>query len=190
MPKRSRDYKREYARRVERGLAKGLSRAAARGHPKEPSRSRAVAPALDPKGKLELALKDIRSGKALKATAKEYRIAPERLRRYLDEQVSATRAGRKWVIVDQRPKRFPVYSAGRLEQPVLRFPDLSKAGSYMGTVQKFLDTGNLDLLQPFDRDGVTDVTGRFFPFELQPNALYRLDAAGELYFPEIYKIVT
>jgi hypothetical protein len=194
MPVRNRNHKSEYARRIERGLAKGLTRSEARGHPKpKGQRKRAAGAKLaHPKGKLEQALKSLKTGAhtSLTKAAKEHRVAPERLRRYMHENTKATRKGRRWVIMDKRPRRFPVYSEGHLRDPILVPAEATKASDYMRTVDKFLNSGDRALLASFEGQGVKDVKRVFLPFEVDPNALYQLDAAGELSFPEIYKIVT
>lgn len=190
MKRKTRDYAKEYALRIERGLAGGRSRSTARGHgtPIKASVVRAGA-VIDPAGKLEQALKSVKRGATLKAAAREHRIAPERLRRYLDEQTSVTRRGSRLFITDERWRRFPVFSEGGLRDPILAPGETTKASGYMRNVSKFLGSGDLGLLRPFEHEGVTDEKGKFLPFEVDPNELYQLDAAGDLSFPEIYKIV-
>jgi hypothetical protein len=56
--------------------------------------------------------------------------------------------------------------------------------------RQFLVTGDDSLLEPYAGQGVTDTNGKFYPFEVDPNALYELDSAGELNFPEFYKIIS
>ena len=58
----------------------------------------------------------------------------------------------------------------------------------MNFVGKFLPDGDASILAEFRGDGVTDMQGRFHPFETDPNTLYVLDATGELSIPETYKI--
>ena len=43
---------------------------------------------------------------------------------------------------------------------------------------------------PYVGEGVVDIHGKRHPFEVEPNEIYMLDQAGELDFPEIYKIVS
>lgn len=193
MKVRNRNYRAEYERRMETGLAKGFSRSEARGHPK-PKRGikgRSKKALVDPKGRLEEALKSLKQGThtSLTKAAKDHHVAPERLRRYVHENTKATRKGRRWVIVDKRPRRFPVYSEGQLRDPILVPAEATRASEYMRTVDRFLNSGDRALLGPFEGQGVEDVKHDFLPFEVDPNALYQLDAAGELSFPEIYKIV-
>lgn len=189
--KRKRNYAREYARRVERGIAKGLTRTAARGHG-APSAGGAGSTSafVDPAGKLERALKSVKRGMALRQAAGEQRVAPERLRRYLAQQTTVTRRGGRLVIDDPRPRRFPVYSEGALKAPVLSPAEATKASNYMHDVNRLLNSGDDGPLLRRQGEGVTDIAGAFVPFETDANALFRLDAAGELYFPEFYKITS
>lgn len=183
---RVRDHRREYQRRKERGLARGLSLSEARGH--RPKRGRARPAHL--KRSLESALKDMKAGAFLKDAAKRNRIGERTLRRFLREQTKATFKKRRWIIKDRRPRRFPVYSEGQLKDPILRPREATKASAFMRGVDKFLKSGRLELLHDFQGRGVTNIKREFVPFETNPNALYQLDAAGELIFPEIYKIVS
>jgi hypothetical protein len=184
--RRIRDYKKEYQSRREKGLARGLTIAQARGHASRPGTARIK---VVPKSKAELALRLLKEGKTKRAAAKEAGIGTETLTRYLAENVTAKRQGRRWIIVDERARIFPVYSEGQLRAALLSPPEATKASEYMRAVDRFLSSGKRELLTAFEGGGVTDVNSEFVPFETDPNALYQLDAAGELSFPEIYKIV-
>jgi hypothetical protein len=184
--RRERNHAADYARRKAQGLAKGLTLAQARGHASRPGTARIK---VVPKSKAELALRLMKEGKTKRAAAKEAGIGTETLTRYLAENVTAKRQGRRWIIVDERARIFPVYSEGQLKAALVGLPEATKASEYMRSVDRFLTTGKRELLAPFEGGGVLDVNGEFVPFETDPNALYQLDAAGELFFPEIYKIV-
>jgi hypothetical protein len=187
--KRVRNHAAEYARRIERGLATGKTRAHARGHAKSDERPR-------PRGSEfvianrpeERALASMRKGSSLKAAAHEHHISTERLRRYLGENVKAERQGRRWVIGDERPRKFPIYSAGELKSPVMAPEEASRAGQFMNAAKRFVLTGRKKLLAPWEDSGVVDIGGAFHPFETDPDELYELANAGELSFPEMYKI--
>jgi hypothetical protein len=90
--------------------------------------------------------------------------------------------------VDERARRFPFYSNERLVTASLKPEEVSHAGKFMHPVKIFPAFGNVKALKPFEGEGVRDLSGKFHPFETDPNVLYELDNAGELSFPEIYKI--
>jgi hypothetical protein len=154
----------------------------------KPART-AKEPIVDPKRPEELAIKAMKKGASLKQAAASEGIGQERLRKYLKENTEASYKGGRWQIVDERARRFPFYSNGRLvETAWLKPAQASKAGEYMSAVSKFLAFGNEKVLKPFEGQGVRSIHGKFYPFETDPNVLYELDNAGELSFPEIYKI--
>lgn len=188
---KKRDHSAEYARRIERGLAAGKSRPVSRGHARAGERPKPPGTRLaHGKGPLELAVRKISRGSSLRAAAREFGLPEERLRRYLKENVQAERKGRNWIITDNRPRQFPIYSEGALAKPWLSPAEATRASEYMRAVNRFLYTGRRKLLRPFEGAGVTDIKGRMHAFETDPDALWELDAAGELSFPEIYKIVS
>ncbi len=185
---RIRDYALEYLRRLARGFARGFSRSQARGHARAGEREKPASVPTDPHSSEEMALKLMKRGESLKNAAKAQKIGQERLRRYVRENTQATRVGRRWQIIDPRRFHFPIYSRGRIVELWLSADEASKAGRYMSAVGHFLPTGDASLLRPFKGEGVQDLTGVFHPFETNENTLYRLDTAGELAIPEIYKI--
>lgn len=178
-----RDYRAEYARRIARGRSRRVPRTAARGH------GRAAAWSYEPG--LEEALKAIRDGESLSRAADHAHVAPERLRWYLEASGVAERRGRRWTIGrDDRVRELPIYSRGRAE--VVRFrgyEQASLAGAYLEAVRRFQETNEREVLAPFAGKGLTDLTGRFHPFEVRPNELYRLTIAGLEPVDQIYRIV-
>jgi hypothetical protein len=187
---RRRNYRLEYVRRVQRGLAKGLSRSQSRGHARAGERPRPANPiAVNPKGREETAIRIMKAGFPLRQAAKAAGVPEQHLRRYIKENVGATRVGNRWVFQDQRPRQYPVYSENELKTLVLTPFEASRASQFMHAVRQFISTGDIAILAPFARQGVIDVNGRFHPFEVDPNRLYELDAAGELNFPEFYRII-
>ena len=196
MPSKKRNYAAEYARRIARGLAKGLSRSQARGHPRageafvgiKSTASTKPAATINPNRPEERALRLMKKGASLKDAAAGEKISQERLRRYLKQHTHATRVGRRWQIIDNRARQFPFYSEGRLVSPWLTPEEASQAGRFMQAVKSFLSSGEAEILKDFRGHGVRDISGTFHPFETDPNTLYELDFAGELSFPEIYKI--
>jgi hypothetical protein len=188
MAKRKRNYKQEYRRRKAHGKRLGLSRAAARGHARAGERTRPAGIATNPRGPEETGLKMMKGGASLKAAARANRISQERLRRYLRENTETTRSGKVWRIVDLRRFRLPIYSQGQIVEVWLLADEATKAGEYLSAVGRFLPTGDASVLKPFVGDGVRDTAGKFHPFETRENNLYKLDTAGDLSVPEIYKI--
>jgi hypothetical protein len=183
-----RDYRSEYARRIQRGVSQGLSRSQARGHARAGERPKPARRVFNPNSKEELAIKVMKGGFTLRDAAKGFGLSEQHLRRYVKENVNATRQGRQWIIDDPRPRQFPVYSEGELKTLTLRPYEASEAGSFMHAAGKFVRSGERHLLDPYEGRGVADVKGLFHRFETNPNRLYELDSTGELNFPEIYRI--
>ena len=189
-PRRRRNFKVEYARRVERALAKGKTLSQARGHARAGERQKSPTVSLiKPTVPEEQAIKLMTKGATLKAAASEVKVPPERLRRYLKENTSARWTGRRWEIVDSRARQMPMYSKGASVHPWLSPQEASRAGTFDHDVRRYLQTGDEAILKPYRGAGVRDVYGHLHPFETDGDVLYELDNAGELSFPEFYKIV-
>lgn len=189
MPKRSRDFGAEYRRRIARGVARGLSRSQARGHPKpaEFLRRRSTRPIAD--DRLQFALQQLRRERSLTKAAKAAKISPERLRRHAVERHIITKSGRRWQTRSDLPRNVLVFSNGRsLPITVGDFESASRVGTYMSAVGHFLNTNDRSVLLAFAGQSVTDIAGRTYPLEINPNSLYRLSAAGEHTFEQIYRI--
>ncbi|MEQ9507038.1 MAG: hypothetical protein RLO80_12305 [Hyphomonas sp.] len=192
---RQRDYKAEYARRVARGAARGLSRSQARGHPKAKERAASYKPdrpnrkpPTDPA--LEAAILAMNRGESLTQAARDARVSPERLRRYLVSQSLATKKGASWVIADKRPRQVPMIKQARTKPVVVPgFDEASRVGSYHNAIGQFLRSQDLSALEPFRGQGVKDTQGRFHPFETDPNALISYALKDEPEFHEIYQII-
>ncbi len=187
--RQDRNHREEYRRRIARAEAKGLSRSQARGHPKsgEPP-ARSSKPSADKK--IDHAIRAMHEGSSLTGAAKAARVSSERLRRYLKTFEVASRVGRAWVLTDNRPRRVPIIVGSSLKVVVVpNFGEASKAGRYSNAVGKFVDTGELHHIEPFEGDGVRDLNGEFHPFETDPNDLLRYAMKDEPEFHEIYQIV-
>jgi hypothetical protein len=189
MPRRSRDYAAEYVRRIARGLAQGLTRSQARGHstPKEVP-VRGSRPISDER--LQLALRVLREEGSLAAAARAGKISPERFRTYATEKKIIEKDGRRWRTRSDLPRRVLLFTKGKsLAITVGNFETASMVGRFMSAVGRFLGEPKIALLAPFVGQSVRDITGKEHLFETRPNVLYRLVAAGEHTFEQIYRAV-
>jgi len=187
-----RDYKEEYRRRMELGKAKGLTPSQARGHPKagETAASAKRPPKPISDERLQRALRALRQEKNLAKAAKSAGMSPERLRRAAINKGAITKQGRRWIVPPDLPRRMPLYSRRRqIEITVGDLETASLIGRYMSAVARFSETNDRSLLQPFAGQAVTDIKGKSYPFETNPNTLYRLTSAGGETFEQVYRIV-
>ena len=189
--RRKRNYKEEYRRRILKGRAKGQSRSTSRGHARAGDVPQPITkPVIDPADPCERALRRMKAGETQKAAAKNEKISTERLRRYLKENVEASREGRRWKIIDRRPVEMAICSRAKFRWVTVSYDQASLIGHYWVAVNRFLDTNEPTHLAPFVGKGVRDVVGKYHPFETGPNNLRRLDSADELSFLDVYKNVT
>ena len=190
MIRRQRDYKAEYAKRIARGLNGGLTRSQARGHPKAaepPIRNKSAVPFTR---ELEEGLREVKRGKSLTESARAVHVSPERLRRYLASSGIAEKKGRRWVIgEDKRSREMLLYSNGEAVTVKVSPEEAERIGRYTSAVGHFLSTNDPAFLAPFEGQSVTDTAKRRYPFETDPNALYRLAETGSSSFEDIYRIV-
>ncbi len=178
-----RDYRAEYLRRLALGRERGISRGAARGH--------GMARAIYDRS-LEDAVRRIREGSPLGRAARSSHVSSERVRQHLLTAGIGERVGRRWLIgKDQRPRVVPIFSRGRrLEVMVPGYEPAKLAGRYVQAVYgPFLAENDPSVLAPFAGKGVYDTSGRYHPFEVRPNELYRLTLAGPEPYEDIYRIV-
>lgn len=177
-----------YRRRIERALAKGMSLSAARGHAKH-GETAAAPPRWHDDERLAQGLARIVSGETMTAVAKSLRISRERLRRAIETRGSYVREGRRYVFVPDRGNDLPLYSAGRSIRVVVDRANAARLGSYMAAAGRYLRTNRADVLKPFVGHGITDMDGKFHPFETDPEELYILNARGRPDFRILYQPV-
>ena len=140
---------------------------------------------------LEEGIKEMRAGATLQEAARFARVRDERLREYLVQTgVGIFEHGRWQIGPDRRPRRLPMYSAGRaIDIVVPSYEVAAVVGSFMSATGRFRATNDSRVLEPYRSKGVRDVKGVLHPFETDPNTLYRLMAAGPEPFEQIYRIV-
>ncbi len=179
----------KYARRIARAAVRGLSKSQARGHARA-GESLIKGPKFKTDERLEAALKVLRQTGDRAAAAKSFNIAPERLRRFLQENVQIEGRGRSLKITDNRHRDMTVISEGKAD--VLRLRDFDQAslnGQHLSAVGEFIRTNDRELLLPFDGRAVIDAKGKAHPLETDPNELHRIAAQGDEVFHEIYRLV-
>lgn len=186
---RTRDYKAEYQRRIANAARRGHSRSQARGHARSGEAPiRVLASAHD--ARLEDALKALRRTSTQTAAAKSVGVSPERFRRFLRENVEIEGRGRSRKITDNRNREMAVISDGALHRRILRdFDQASLNGEHLNAVRAFLSSNDTDFLASFEGRAVIDAKGTSHLLETNPNALYRLAAAGDEVFHEIYRLI-
>lgn len=186
---RKRDYKAEYDRRTASAASRGLSRSQARGHARTGEAPiKARRPGAD--DRLEAALKNLRQMGNRTVAAKSVNIAPERLRRFLGENVQIEGRGRSLKIIDNRKRDMTVISGGKAD--VIRLRDFDQAslnGQHLAAVGEFVRTNDRELLLPFEGRAVIDAKGQSHSLETDPNGIYRIAAQGDEVFHEIYRLI-
>ncbi len=189
--KRHRNFRLEYERRIERGIARGLSRAQARGH----ARAGEKPPSIRRFRRLEdrrfqRGLKLLREDRSLVEIAKELGTSRERLVRELEATGAARKKGLKWIVRDDLPRQMLLFSGGKeITITVANRKTASIVGLYMSQVAQFLRTNDPRWLSLFEGKGVSDINGQKFPFEVDPNKIYKLSATGMESFESVYRIV-
>lgn len=61
-------------------------------------------------------------------------------------------------------------------------------GGYLNAVGRFLETNDLEPMEPYVGQSIRDVSGNVYPLETRPNVLYRLNSAVEP-LEEIYRLL-
>lgn len=189
---RVRDYKAEYARRKAHGAARDFTRGQARGHPEVGKALISGKPrAASYDRGLEEGVKLMRKGQPLSTAARSIHVSTERLRNYVNEQSVAEKVGGRWKIGhDTRKRAMVIFSKGKEQPVILQGYEASRlAGEYMNAVKEFLAHNDPAYLAPYQGAGVIDASGRYHPFETDPNILYKLTATSDRPYEKVYRIV-
>jgi hypothetical protein len=141
--------------------------------------------------RIEIAIKEMNRGRSLTVTARTLRLSKADLQRVLRKRRLLRRKGKRWVFKDNRPRRVPVMTVGRIR--VVTVPTYKEAqlvGEHAHGVREFVSSNNVKFLKPFKGRSVQAVNGREFPLETDPNALHRIAAMDSPPFHEIYEITS
>ena len=178
-----------YARRLAVGAALGRSVSQSRGHAR--AGEKPIRPVTPKDGvRFEAALKLYRQSGDQAASAKALNLSPERLRKFLRENVQIEGRGRTLKITDDRIREMRVISSGKVSLMRLRgFDQASLNGDYLNAVNEYLNTNEPAVLAPFTGRSVIDARGVSHPLEIRPNTLRRLAHAGDELFHEIYRLI-
>lgn len=185
----SRNYQADYQRRMANAAKRGLSRSQGRGHARTGEAPIRARPSLTD-DRLEAALRELRKSRNQAMAAKSVGVSPERLRRFLRENVEIEGRGRTLKITDNRKREMPVITNGETRLIVLRdFDQASLNGRHLAAVRTFLESNDSEILAEFDGQLVIDAKGKAHLLETNPTTLYRLEAAGSEVFHQIYRLI-
>ena len=141
----------------------------------------------------EAAVLEMNRGRSLTAAAKEMQLSREQLKDYLAQRrlLKPRKKGRRWIAKDNRLRRVPVMTGGRVVKPTVRgYEQARLVGEHHHAVGQFVATNNLDFIKPFEGRSVTTANGRQYLLETDPNALHRIAAMDTPPFHEIYEITS
>jgi hypothetical protein len=140
---------------------------------------------------MEIAVKDMNRGSSLTAAARSVSLPPKSLQSFVSQRRLAKRKSGKWTIKDNRLRRVPVLTKGRIRIVTVRgFEAARRAGEHHNAVGNFVRTNNPALIKPFEGRSVQAVKGKPHPLETDPNALHRIAAMDSPPFHEIYEITS
>jgi hypothetical protein len=155
---------------------------------KAPKRSRN---SLKSDPRLEAAVLKVNRGQSLSAAACESNITRKQLQSYLTGNRLTRRKGQRWVTKDNRPRRVPVMTNGRLRVLTVRGYDQARlVGEHHHAAGEFVRANDIKLIKPFIGQSVQAPSGRKYALEVDPNALHRIAAMDSPPFHEIYQITS
>lgn len=139
--------------------------------------------------RLERGLRVLSETKDIGTAARSIRVSVERFRRAAQRRNAIRKQQRNWTVVRRLRRKMPIFSSGRQMAITVRSKSASLIGEYMSAVGQFLKTNDPKHLAEFRGRSVADIRGKSYPFETDPNTLYRLSSAGAEPFEEMYRIV-
>jgi hypothetical protein len=130
-------------------------------------------------------------GRSLTAAARDLDLPPKQLQNYVTRRRLAKRKGQRWVSKDNRLRRVPVMTGGRLRTLIVRgYEPARLVGEHHHAVGEFVRTNDIKLIKSFRGQTVQAVNGRRHVLETNPNALHRIAAMDSPPFHEIYEITS
>lgn len=133
-------------------------------------------------------LRKVRHGQSLTKASKELQTTPETV---IKNTGAFRKVKEKWIAKSQDhiSRVISIYENGKQEYVEVRDSRIaSKIGKYNSAVNKFLRTGNVNVLKEFKKP-FKDAQGKLHHFETYPDKLYEIaEQQEEPEFYEIYKI--
>jgi hypothetical protein len=145
--------------------------------------------ALGSVAKLERGLKVLSQTGDVSTASRAIRISPEKFKRAAQRKGLIRKRKGRWMVVAALPRRMAIFTDGKQLAITVRSKTASLIGKYNSAVGQFLRTNNPAVLAKFKGRAVKDTRGKIYPFETNPNALYRLSSAGGEPFEDVYRIV-
>ena len=140
---------------------------------------------------LEAAVLEMNRGRSLTATTKSVRVPSKQLKAYLRQHRIAKRKGKRIVARDNRLRRVPVMTDGRVRVVTVRgYEQARLVGQHHNAVANFVQTNDIGLIEPFKGKSVQSAKGKEHTLETDANALHRIAAMDTPPFHEIYKITS
>jgi hypothetical protein len=156
---------------------------------KKPTQRVRIKVAQDPR--LEIAVRDMNRGLSLAEAARSANLSPKSLQLFLGQRRLAKRKGKRLVIKDNRPRRVPVMTKGRIRVVTVDgYEEARVAGQHYQAAGDLVRTNDIAVIRPFKGRSVRLTTGKEIPLETDPNALHRIAAMDSPPFHEIYEIVS
>jgi hypothetical protein len=180
---------RKHRRKVKRGRTRAASRSQTkvRGKPKKQRRPKRFK--VDPR--IESAVREMNRGRSLTATAKALSLSPKHLQTTLKKHRLVKRKGRRWIAIDQRRRKVPVTTRGRLRVVTVKgYEPARLVGQHHTAISQFVQTNDINVLAPFEGKSIRAANGRKYPLETDPNELHRIASMDNPPFHEIYEITS